>query len=145
MRLARVRSYEAQAEAADLFLKAIEEAEGDREVLAVAHEGVATCLFRLRERLPESVEHAAIAAGLALELGDDALAAESLGTRLVVETLLGSETARVTAAEALALQDASKDHRVLAQPLFAVAVHWWWTDALERGACRVRRAPRARA
>ena len=51
MRLARVRSYEAQAEAADLFLQAIEEAEGDREILAVAHEGVATCLFRLRERL----------------------------------------------------------------------------------------------
>ena len=51
VRLARVRSYEAQKEAADLFLEAIDEAEGDLEILAVAHEGVATCLFRLRERL----------------------------------------------------------------------------------------------
>jgi hypothetical protein len=51
MRLARVRSFEEQAEAADLFLQAVDEAEGDREILSVAHEGVAACLFRLRERL----------------------------------------------------------------------------------------------
>ncbi|MBA3380666.1 MAG: AAA family ATPase [Actinobacteria bacterium] len=131
-RLARVRSYEAQAEAVDLFLEAIDEAEGDLEILAVAHEGVATCLFRLRERLLESIEHAETAARLALELGDDALAAESLGTQLVVETLLGLETATETATHALALQEVSKERRVLAQPLFPVAVHWWWTDEVER-------------
>lgn len=132
VRLARVRSYEAQREAADLFLEAIDEAEEDLELLAVAHEGVATCLFRLRERLVEAVEHARIAARLALEVGDDALAAEALGTQLVAETLLGVETATETAKLALALQEASKERRVLAQPLFAVAVHWWWTDEIER-------------
>ena len=82
MRLARVRSCEAQADAAQLFLQAIEEAEGDREILAVAHEGVATCFFRLYEQLAESVEHAAFAADLA-RAGLEALASEALGTKWI--------------------------------------------------------------
>lgn len=131
VRFARVRSYEAQEEAAKLFLQAVDEADDDPEILAVAHEGVATCLFRLRERLGEAVDHAEIAAGLALEIGEDALAAESLGTQLVAETLLGVEHAAETAARALQFQDACKDLRVLAQPLFAIAVHSWWTDDVE--------------
>ena len=132
MRLARVRSYETQDRAADLFLQAIEEAAGDREILAVAHEGVATCLFRLRERLDEAVDHAELAAAWALELGDEVLAAEALGSRLLPETLLGRETAAETADRALALQEAAKSQRVLAQPLSMVAVRWWWTDSLEQ-------------
>ncbi|MEX2613624.1 MAG: AAA family ATPase [Gaiellaceae bacterium] len=132
VRLARVRSYEAQAEAADLFLQAVDEAEHDHGVLAVAHEGVAACLFRLRERLDDAVEHAQLAAKLAFELEDEALAAEAFATMLLPETLLGRETARATADRALSLQDAAKNRRVLAQPLFNVAVHWWWTDALQQ-------------
>ena len=132
MRLARVRSYEAQAAAVDLFLQAIDEAEGDAEILAVAHDGVAACLFRLRERLDDAVEHAERAIDLALELGDEPLAAEALATRLLLETLLGRETAARTADRALALQDAASTRRILAQPLFNAAVHWWWTDQLER-------------
>jgi DNA-binding CsgD family transcriptional regulator len=130
MRFARVRSYETQDRAVDLFLQAIDEAEGDREILAVAHEGVAACLFRLRERLDEAVDHAELAAALALELGDEALAAEALGSRLLPETLLGRETAAETADRALALQDVAKSQRVMAQPLSMVAVRWWWTDLL---------------
>ena len=132
VRLARVRSYEAQAEAADIFLRAIEEAESDPGILAVAHEGVAACLFRLRERLDEAVEHAELAATLALELGDKGLAAEALGSRLLPETLLGREAAAATAERALALQEAANDRRILGQPLLAGAVHWWWTDQLQR-------------
>jgi DNA-binding CsgD family transcriptional regulator len=131
MRLARVRSYEMQRDAVDLFLQAIEEAHGDREVLAVAHEGVAACLFRLRERLDEAVEHAELAAGLAFELEDDVLAAEALGSRLLPETLLGRKSAADTAARALELQEAARDSRVLGQPRWVVAVYWWWTDAVE--------------
>jgi DNA-binding CsgD family transcriptional regulator len=130
VRLARVRSYDAQAEAAHLFLQAVDEADSGDAILAVAHEGVASCLFRLRERLEEAVDHAELAAKLALELEDDALAAEAFATKLLPETLLGRETARATAERALSLQDAAKDRRVLSQPLFNVAVHWWWTDAL---------------
>jgi DNA-binding CsgD family transcriptional regulator len=131
-RLARVCSYEAQAEAADLFLQAVNEAEGDRELLAVAHDGVAACLFRLRERLVEGQEHAEVAAKLAFELGNEALAAEALSEQLIIETLLGRESAPATTKRALSLQEAARESRVLAQPLTMAAVHWWWTDALDR-------------
>jgi DNA-binding CsgD family transcriptional regulator len=130
-KLARVRSYESQADAADLYLQAIEEAGGDPEILAIAHDGVASTLFRLRERLGEVIEHAELAARLALEIGDEALAAEALGTRLLPETLLGLETAAETAERALALQAASEQGRILAQPRFSIAARAWWTDDLE--------------
>jgi DNA-binding CsgD family transcriptional regulator len=128
VRLARVRSYRAQHEAVELFLQAIEEAGEDRETLAVAHEGVATCQFRMRERLAEAVEHADLAAHLALELGDHALAAEALGSKLLPETLLGRESASDTLERSLALQDAAIDRRILGQPLWMASAYWWWTD-----------------
>jgi DNA-binding CsgD family transcriptional regulator len=127
-RLARVRSYEAQDEAARLFLQAIEEAEGDQRILAIANEGVAACFFRLRERLAEAVAHAEVAARLALDLGDEPLAAEALGTKLIAETLLGAERSSETSERALALQASANDMRILAQPILAAAVHWWWAD-----------------
>ena len=130
MRLARVRSYHAQAEAAELFFQAVDESEGDREILAIAHEGVATCLFRLRERLNEAVEHAELASTLALELGNEDSPRRRLARGSWPETLLGRESAVATVTRALALREAAADRRVLAQPLFQAAVHWWWTDAL---------------
>ena len=130
MRLARVRLYEALPEAVELYLQAVDEAEGDREILAVAHEGVATCLWRLYDRLDEAVEHAELAAELALALGDQRLAGEALGTCYVAERLIGRETASATALRALALQPAAEDLRVVAQPRFAVFASP--TDELER-------------
>lgn len=132
VRLARVRSFEAQDEAAELYAQALSEAGADHELLAMAHEGVAACLFRLRERLEESVEHAQRATALALELGNDALAAEALSTQLLSETALGRASAAATLEKALALQGAAEHRRVLGQPLAIAAVHWWWTDDPER-------------
>src|SRR5918995_464930 len=132
MRLARVRSYQAQEEATSLFLQAIEEADDDHETLAVAHEGVATCLFRRREQLEDAVDHAELAARLAVDLGDEALAAEALGSKLLPETLLGRSTAAETLTRALAVQHAASDRRVLGQPLWMASVYWWWTDSVER-------------
>lgn len=133
MRLARVRAYVALSDAAEIFLQAVNEADGDPEVLAVAHEGVGTCLFRLHERLPESVEHAGLGAAFALELGNESLAAEALGTRWAVELLLGSDTATEIGERALSLQPATEDGRVLAQPRFAQAAGvLYWSGALER-------------
>jgi DNA-binding CsgD family transcriptional regulator len=132
LRLARVCSYLNQDEATELYLQAIAEAGDDRETLAIAHEGVATCLFRRRERLVEAVEHAELSAGLALDLGDEALAAEALGSKLLPESLLGRTAAGETAARALALQHAANDRRVLGQPLWMASVYWWWTDDARR-------------
>jgi DNA-binding CsgD family transcriptional regulator len=130
VRLARVRSYEAQEDAVELFLRAVAEADADQETLAAAHEGVAACFFRLRDRLDEAVEHAESATRIATSIGDDALAAEATGTKLIAETLLGVPAAAKTADSARALQGACADRRTLAQPLLAYAVHAWWSDQL---------------
>ena len=133
MRLARVRAYEALPEAVELYLQAVDEAEGDGEILAVAHEGVAFCLWRLYEHLDEVLQHADVAAQLALELGNEALAGEAIGTRLVAEMLLGRETADATAERALALQPAAEELRVLAQPRSAIAMNYLgWSGELNR-------------
>jgi len=132
MRLAMVRSFEQQREAVELFLQAIQEADADRGVLAVAHEGVSSCLFGLRHRLDDAVEHAKQAVEFAFELGDMALAAQALGSQLQPETLLGRETAAKTAARALELQHDASDQRILSQPLWVASVYWWWTDEIQR-------------
>jgi DNA-binding CsgD family transcriptional regulator len=130
-RLGRVRLYVEQEEAAELFLRAIAEADDDRATLAAAHEGVATSLFRARGRLSDTVEHASLATRLALDVGDERLAAEAIGSRLLAETLLGRDSAAATADVATGLQAAAGGSRVLAQPSFSIAVYRWWTDDLE--------------
>ena len=74
--LARIRLYEAPHEAADLFAQVVDEAADDRLTLAVAHEGVAACSFWMFERFEGVLRHAEVALALALEMGDEALAAD---------------------------------------------------------------------
>ena len=130
--LARIRTYEAPQEAADLFLEVVRDAGQSKRLLAAAHEGVASSLFHALERLAESADHSSAALALAEELGDDVLAGDILVTRLLVEALLGEATASGTAEHALELQHAAADRRVLDQPLIAVAEYWLWTDEPSR-------------
>ena len=132
MVLAKIRTYEAADEAAELFLQVVEEAEGDREILGRAHEGVASCCFWRFERLDEAVRHAEVAFTIAHELGDEALAADVLITQLGAEALLGRAAAGATFDRALALQQTASDRRVLDQPLVGIAEYWMWTDSYER-------------
>ncbi len=133
IRLARVRSYDDDLRAAArLFEQALGEAGRDDDSRAAAHEGAAATFFRLRERLPEAVAHAAAAARSASRRGDEALAAEALGSRLLAEAALGRPEANATLKAALALQQATEHRRVLGRPLFCAAVFWLWTDQLER-------------
>ena len=131
--LARIRLYEAPDEAAELFAQVVAEAEGDRETLAVAHEGFASCSFWMFERLDEGLRHSEVALALALEIGDEALAADVLITLLSAEALLGRPSAETTADRAAALQDSAADRRILDQPLVSLAEYWKWVDAHERG------------
>jgi DNA-binding CsgD family transcriptional regulator/tetratricopeptide (TPR) repeat protein len=132
--LARVRSYDDDIRAAEgLFRQALDEAGDDDELLAAAGENVASTLFRLRERLEEAVEHATAAARSATAAGTSGWLSEALGVQTMAEAALGrqSQAAR-TLESALALQAECEDRRVLAQPLFQVAVVWLWWDELER-------------
>jgi DNA-binding CsgD family transcriptional regulator len=132
--LARVRSYDDDLRAAErLFRQAIEEAGDDDDILAGAAENLASILFRLRERLDEAIEHAIVAERAARAAGSTGWLSEALGIRLMAEAALGrTYEAAKTLDAALALQEACRDSRALAQPLFPVAVAWLWWDELDR-------------
>jgi DNA-binding CsgD family transcriptional regulator len=130
--LARIRLYEAPYEAKELFSQVVEEAEGDPATLAIAHEGVAACSIWMFETFDEALRHTDIALELASALGDDALTADVLMTRLTAETLLGQDAARAVADRALALQGAAAERRILDQPLVSLAEYWTWVDEQER-------------
>src|SRR5918994_2160267 len=130
--LARIRLYEAPSEARELFLQVIEESGDDRRTLALAHEGVAACSVWMYERFDEALSSSDIALSLAYDLGDDALTADILMTRLGAVTLLGRDSASAVADRALALQSSAEDIRVLDQPLVALAEYWTWVDEQAR-------------
>jgi DNA-binding CsgD family transcriptional regulator len=130
--LARIRLYEAPSEARELFLQVIEESDDDRRTLALAHEGVAACSVWMYERFDEALSYSDIALSLADDLGDDALTADILMTRLGAVTLLGRDSASAVADRALALQSSAEDIRVLDQPLVALAEYWTWVDEQAR-------------
>ena len=126
--LARIRLYEAPAEAKGLFAQVIEEAGDDRRTLALAHEGSAAYSVWVFERFDEALWHTDIALALADELGDEALAGDVLMARLTAETMLGRSAAAATAERALAVQRSATGVRVLDQPLASLAEHWIWID-----------------
>ena len=101
-----------------------------------AHEGVAATSFRLRDQLPESVEHAAEAAVLARAIGRRDLLGTALASKAVSEAILGRPSASASAAEALALQGESEQQRIMSQPGFAVAVVEFWHDDLDGATAR---------
>ena len=127
--LARIRIYNRPNEALALFLRALDETDDDGELQAVAHEGVASCLVWLMERLDEAVRHAQITSQLAEQLSDSALAADAAIARLWAQAALGATDVGSTAAEALRLQDSATDRRLLDQPVVALAEFWMWTDS----------------
>jgi DNA-binding CsgD family transcriptional regulator len=127
--LARIRTYEAPNEAAELFLQVVSEAGRSRELLAAAHEGVASSLTYALERLAECARHADDALELARELGDKVLEGDALISKVGILSLLGDPAAAAVAEEAASLQQIATDRRVLDQPLLGVAEYWFWTDA----------------
>ena len=137
--LATVRSYDDDIGAARaIFRAAVEEASDDAEIRLRAHEGIASTSFRLRDRLAESVEHAAEAAALARAIGRPDLLGEALASKATSEAILGRRSARATAKAALAQQGESAHDRVMRQPAFAVAVVEFWHDDLDGADARFR-------
>ena len=130
IRLARVRSYSDDLEAAtNLFLQAAEEAGDDGLTRARALEGAATQLFRRRTQLDAAVDHAKTAAALADELGAEALLGAALSAQVLAEATLGRPEARTTLEAALAHQEAASAGRILAQPRWTAAIaRMWWDE-----------------
>jgi DNA-binding CsgD family transcriptional regulator len=129
VRLSMVRGYDDDLRAAEALLhEASEDAQGEAEILAEAHNHLAGMLFRLRERLRESVEHAvAASASTRVEV-----VAEALGGRLLAEAALGDPGAATTLSQILELDPRAQHRRVIARPLFQAAFAWLWWDELDR-------------
>jgi DNA-binding CsgD family transcriptional regulator/tetratricopeptide (TPR) repeat protein len=128
--LALVRGYDDDLRAAEALLReAIAEAEDDAELRASAHNQLAGMLFRLRERLRESVEHATAAAAAAARAETEA---EAFGSRLLSEAALGDPQARATQQRVLELDAQCEYGRVMARPLFHAGWAWLWWDDLDR-------------
>jgi DNA-binding CsgD family transcriptional regulator len=135
IRLALLRGYDDDMRAAEKLLRqAVTEAEGDERLLAAARMQLSSMLFRLRERLRESVEHAAIAEEAASRVGDLATVDEALAIRLLSEAALGDAAARRTLDAALDLQPRHENARASAQPLFQVSFARLWWDEVDGAA-----------
>jgi DNA-binding CsgD family transcriptional regulator len=128
--LALVRGYDDDLRAAEALLRdAIAEAGDDAELRASAHNQLGGMLFRLRERLCESVEHATAAAAAAVRPETEA---EAFGTRLLSEAALGDPQAPATQQRVLELDAHCEYGRVMARPLFHAGWAWLWWDELDR-------------
>ncbi|MBA2742465.1 MAG: hypothetical protein H0U46_10690, partial [Actinobacteria bacterium] len=135
--LARVTSLDDDVrEASRRYEEALGEAAPGSRSEALAQEGLAATLFRLRERLVDAVELSEKAARTARALGAPELEAESLGTKALSEAALGRIEAVESCEAALSLQPACGDLPLLRQPRFGVTVVRFWHDDLT-GAQRV--------
>ena len=130
--LANVRSYDDDISAAvELLEEAIAVGAAESRVAGAAHELLAGIFFRLRERFPESVDHARAAAAIARDTGDVHLLAGALGAQLVSEATLGRPEASETLAAALAVGDAGQATRVMGGAGFQTAVVRMWWEQLD--------------
>ena len=127
--LANVRSYDDLIRAAvELLEEAIAVGAAESRVAGAAHELLAGIFFRLRERFPESVDHARAAAAIARDTGDVHLLAGALGAQLVSEATLGRPELSEMLAAALAVGDAGQATRVMGGAGFQTAVvRMWWS------------------
>jgi DNA-binding CsgD family transcriptional regulator len=96
-----------------------------------AHEILSGIFFRLRERLADAVEHARAALAIGRELDDPEIVAGALGSLVLAEAALGSESAPATLAEADAVGSSGRGTRAMGGAAFQVAVVRMWWDELE--------------
>ena len=131
-RLARMSNYIASPQiAADLYLRALAEAQDDVHLRAEAEEGLAWSLVLLRHDLAAAEGHARIAAELAEGVGDLTLLAEALTARAVAAFYLGRGTPNELMKPALALEVHTEHRPGLRRPRWALGALLMLTDELD--------------
>lgn len=138
--LARAHAYEADLRvAADLFRRAIDEADQGSRVRAEAEHGLAIALLRMLEDLPAAARHAGAAAAIAERRRDESALGAYLGSLGVIEGLRGEQHAMDLMTRAVAVERADEgrvDHtpseflRVLRGSRFTLGVLLSFTDDL---------------
>ena len=131
-RLARVYLFEGNRGASiELFRRALAEVGDDLEIRSELEEGLAVSYYFNRENLVAAAAHARSAVEAARALDRPRALAEALAAQGLVDGLLGRSTAGRTFDEALALEEATEDLRVLRRPSYAHGVYLMWSDDLE--------------
>jgi DNA-binding CsgD family transcriptional regulator len=131
-RLARMSNYIASPDvAADLYLRALAEAEDDVRLRAEAEEGLAWSLVLLRQDLAAAEVHARNAAEVAEGAGDFSLLAEALTARAVAAFYLGHGTPTELMKPALALEPHTEHRPGNRQPRWALGALLMLTDELD--------------
>jgi len=130
-RLARVHVFEGDRTASvELCTRALADAGDDLELRSEIEEGLAVAYYFKRENLGAAAAHARSAVEAARQLDRPRALAEGLAIQGLVDGLLGRASARPAFEEALQLDGATDDLRVLRRPRFSFAVYLSWTDDL---------------
>jgi DNA-binding CsgD family transcriptional regulator len=129
VRLARVHHYGGnQRLAVELFRECLADRRGDLEVRIDAADGLANSLFFLREDLADALRHARSAARLARGAKDADAVAVTLGTRGMLEAVLGRPESVRTLQSAVALEPPALSVPLVRRPRFQLAFARVWGD-----------------
>jgi DNA-binding CsgD family transcriptional regulator len=130
-RLARIHVFEGdRAASVVLCRRALADVGDDLELRSEIEEGLAVAYYFMRENLVAAAAHARSAVEAARQLGRPRALAEALSIQGLVDGLLGRSSARPAFEEALNLEPATRDLRIMRRPSFSFAVYASWTDDL---------------
>jgi DNA-binding CsgD family transcriptional regulator len=128
-RLARIHVFEGDSPASVVLCRrALADVGDDLELRSEIEEGLAVGYYFMRENLVAAAAHARSAVEAARRLGRPRALAEGLAIQGLVDGLLGRSSARPAFEEALNLEQATRDLRVMRRPSFSFAVYVSWTD-----------------
>ncbi len=125
--------------AVELYRRSLAETGEDVSLQARLHSGLADALFLMRTDLTTAAAHARSAVGLAEQIGDRSAWIEALGTQGLVDAIIGGTEWREILARATALARDRDPIRLLATPLYCLAVDLTWADEFDRARNILRR------
>lgn len=132
-RQARVRHFASDInEAIGLLERALAEVGDDRRARAQIEEGLAWSKLLVRHDLQGAVAHARNAVALARDLGDRATLAEALAAHAIAGIVVGEPGTESVLDEAMALEPATLELRVLRHPSFARGYWLALVDELDK-------------
>lgn len=120
------------SKAGRVLLEALGEAHGDGSLQAGIELEISMCRTSVGD-LPAAHSHARQAVRHVAAIGEDGLLAEALGTLTIVEALLGHGVDDQRLAQALALEDPTRQVPVVMRPTLVHGFLSLWTGQLEQG------------
>lgn len=136
-RLARVDLFEGNRRSSvELCRRALADVGDELEIRSELEEGIAISYYFMRENLAAAATHARSAVDAARGSGSERALAEGLAAQGLVDGLLGRTSAATAFEEALKLDSATQDLRIMRRPSYSHAVYLFWTEDLHGARAR---------